>query len=149
MKKRLLLASLVFFSVGLVSAGSEADQQEQTLRKITFSTGATIQAEVADTEAKRRLGLMFRESLPQDRGMLFIFDQPDLYSFWMKNCRFPLDMIWLDQNKRIVSVTSNAPPCLSDPCPTYQPKGKALYVIEAVAGFANENGLLPGTEVKF
>lgn len=149
MQKRLLLAYLVFFSVGLASAGIEAGQQEQTLRKITFPTGATLQAEVADTAAKRQLGLMFRKSLPQDRGMLFIFDQPDVYRFWMKNCLFPVDMIWLDQNKRIISITSNAPPCLSDPCPTYQPTSKALYVIEAVAGFAIENELRPGMEVKF
>lgn len=149
MQKWLLLAYLVFFSVGLASSGIEAGQQEQTLRKITFPTGATIQVEVADTAVKRQLGLMFRKSLPQDRGMLFIFDQPDFYRFWMKNCLFPLDMIWLDREKRIVNVTSNAPPCLDDPCSTYQPKGKALYVIETVAGFANENGLLPGMEVKF
>ena len=149
MQKRLLLAYLIFCSVASASAGSNAGQQEQTLRKITFSTGATIQAEVADTVEKRQLGLMFRESLRQDRGMLFIFDQPDFYRFWMKNCRFPLDMIWLDQNKRIVSFTSNAPPCLGDPCPTYQPDEKALYVIETVAGFANEHGLRPGMKVKF
>ncbi len=149
MQKRLLFAYLLFFSVGLASAGIEAGQQEQTLRKITFSTGATIQAEVADTAVKRQLGLMFRKSLPQDRGMLFIFDQPDFYRFWMKNCLFPVDMIWLDREKRIVNVTSNVSPCLSDPCPTYQPTSKALYVIETVAGFANENGLRSGMEVKF
>jgi len=149
MQKRLLLASLVFFSVASASAGSETGRQEQALRKITFSTGAAIQAEVADTAVKRQLGLMFRKNLSQDRAMLFIFDQPDFYQFWMKNCLFPIDMIWLDQNKRIVNVTSNAPPCLSDPCPTYQPASKALYVIETVAGFANEKGLRPGMEVKF
>ena len=148
MQKR-LFTYLVFFSVGLAFAGIEAGGQEQTLRRITFSTGATIQAEVADTDAKRQLGLMFRKSLAQDHGMLFIFNQPDFYRFWMKNCRFPVDMIWLDQKKRIVDIKSNAPPCLDDPCPTYQPKEKALYVIETVAGFANENGLRPGMEVKF
>ncbi|HXC61610.1 MAG TPA: DUF192 domain-containing protein, partial [Nitrospiria bacterium] len=141
MQKWLLLAFLIFFSVASASAGSETGRQEQALRKITFSTGTTIQAEVADTEAKRQLGLMFRKSLPQDRAMLFIFDRPDLYYFWMKNCLFPIDMVWLDQKKRIVNVTSNVPPCLSDPCPTYQPASKALYVIETVGGFANENGL--------
>lgn len=149
MEKRRLFACLVFFSIGLASAGIEAGQQEQPLRKLTFPTDATLQAEVADTAVKRQSGLMFRKSLPQDHGMLFIFEQPDFYRFWMKNCLFPIDMIWLDQNKRIVSVTSNAPPCLSDPCPTYQPASKALYVIETVAGFANENGLRPGMEVKF
>jgi uncharacterized protein len=149
MQKPLLVAYLVFFLVGLASAGIEAAQQEQALRKISFSTTATIQAEVADTAAKRQLGLMFRKSLAKDRGMLFIFEHPDFYRFWMKNCRFPIDMIWLDQNKRIVYIRSNVPPCLDDPCPTYGPEKKASYVIETVAGFANENGLRPGMEVKF
>jgi uncharacterized membrane protein (UPF0127 family) len=149
MKKRLLWAFIIFLSAGPAFAGSGAVQKEQALRKIIFPTGATIQAEVADTGEKRERGLMFRESLGQDRGMLFIFDRPDVYRFWMKNCRIALDMIWLDQNKRIVSLTSNAPPCLGDPCPSYQPAGKALYVIETVAGFANENGLRPGMKVKF
>jgi uncharacterized membrane protein (UPF0127 family) len=81
--------------------------------------------------------------------MLFIFDRPDIYHFWMKNCRISLDMIWLDQNKRIISLTSNAPPCLGDPCPTYYPGEKALYVIETVAGFANEHEMKSGLTVKF
>lgn len=149
MQKRLLLAFLLFLSIAAAPAGINAGEQEAALRKITFSTGTTIQAEVADTAEKRELGLMFRESLGQDRGMLFIFDRPDIYRFWMKNCRFALDMIWLDRDKRIVSLTSNALPCLGDPCPTYQPDDKALYVIETVAGFAEEHGLRPGMKVKF
>jgi len=149
MRNRLLLAYLLFFLIAAASAGSDTGEQEAALRKIIFSTGVTIQAEVADTDAKRELGLMFRENLAQDRGMLFIFDRPAIYRFWMKNCRIALDMIWLDRNKRIVSFTSNAPPCAGDPCPTYHPDEKALYVIEAVAGFANEHGLKPGMEVKF
>ena len=92
---------------------------------------------------------MFRESLGEDRGMLFIFDRPEIYHFWMKNCRISLDMIWLDRDRKIVSLTSNAPPCLGDPCPTYHPDEKALYVIETVAGFAEEHGLRPGMKVKF
>ena len=149
MKKRLLLAYLLFFLVSSIFAGSDAGQQEQALRKITFPSGITIQAEVADTDAKRELGLMFRDSLGRDRGMLFIFDRPDIYHFWMKNCRISLDMIWLDPDKKIVDVTSNVPPCVSDPCPSYRPNEKALYVIETVAGFADEHGLRPGMKVKF
>jgi uncharacterized membrane protein (UPF0127 family) len=149
MRKRWVLVCLLFISVAAASAESGADKQESSLRKITFSTDLTIQAEIADTDAKRELGLMFRETLAKDRGMLFIFDRPDIYRFWMKNCRISLDMIWLDQSKRIVSVTSNAPPCTGDPCPTYYPGEKALYVIETVAGFANEHGLKPGMKVTF
>ena len=143
------MAYLLFISIAVAPAGSNAGEQEAALRKIIFSTGVTIQAEVADTDAKRELGLMCRENRAQDRGMLFIFDRPAIYRFWMKNCRIALEMIWLDQGKRIVSLTSNALHCLGDPCPTYQPNQKASYVIETVAGFVNEHRLKPGMEVKF
>ena len=149
MQKRTLIAFLVFFSMGWILPVLSADPQEPALRKITFPTGTAILAEVADTLPKRELGLMFRKSLAKDRGMLFTFEHPGLYHFWMKNCRLSLDIIWLDQKKRIVHIESNVPPCLSDPCPTYGPAEKTSYVIETVDGFANENGLRPGLEVKF
>ena len=149
MGQRLLLISLVFCLAGWVTPIFSATQQEQALRKITFPSGTTIEAEIADTLPKRQLGLMFRKSLANDRGMLFIFEKPDFYRFWMKNCRFPIDIIWLDEHKRIVYIKPNVPPCLDDLCPTFGSPKKASYVIEAVAGFANEQGLKPDMEVKF
>jgi len=149
MEKRLLLVSLVFYLAGWISPLTSIAQQDQALRRITFPSGTTIEAEIADTLPKRQLGLMFRTSLAKDRGMLFIFEKPDFYRFWMKNCRFPIDMIWLDQNKRIVYIKPNVPPCPDDPCPTFEAPQKASYVLETVAGFANEHGLKPGMETKF
>jgi len=72
---------------------------------------------------------MNRESLPQDAGMLFVFDTPGSYGFWMKNTLIPLDIIRLDQNFVVVD-TATMTPCTADPCPSYNHRGLALYVLE-------------------
>ncbi len=93
-------------------------------------------------------GLQFRTSLAQDAGMLFIFDQPLRYSFWMKDTLIALDMIWLDQEMRVVHVESNVPPCTEDPCASYSPSEPALYVLELNAGTASLINLKPGDRLQ-
>lgn len=93
-----------------------------------------FQSEVMATPQGREKGLMYRESMPEDQGMLFIFDQPGEYVFWMKNMTFPIDIVWLDEEKRVVHTELDVPPCLKDPCPLYAPQAKALYVLEIAAG---------------
>ncbi len=106
--------------------------------------------EVADTPSARHMGLMFREKLSAGTGMVFIFPVEALHRFWMKNCKFPIDMIWLNKGKVIVYTEQNVPPCKNDPCPDYGPKDKpALYVIETSAGFIKKEGLRVGMTVKF
>ncbi len=84
--------------------------------KLTYETTAiqigttTITAEIADTKKKRGLGLSGRSTLPADRGMLFIFDQPNKHGFWMKDMNFPLDIVWFDKNRTIVGITKNLQP---------------------------------------
>ena len=107
-----------------------------------------IQAEVVSAFAEREKGLMFRESLAVDRGMLFIFEEEGLYSFWMKNMRFPLDIIWLDLNKKIVDIKENVPPC-GESCEILNPGNKAKYVLEVNAGFAGRNKIKVGESVEF
>ena len=120
--------------------------------RATFADGAAVSLEIADTDAKRQRGLMFRETLGEGEGMLFIFDQPGFYPFWMQNCRIALDMLWLDEKFRIVSIAESVPPCrlpgcdppcASDACPTYPPaQGTvAKYVVEVAAGFAKRHGV--------
>ena len=93
---------------------------------------------------------MFRERLPAGGGMLFIFQEPGPYQFWMKNCKFPIDIIWLGKEKQIVYLSEKTPPCRSDPCPTYGPKQeKALYVLEVASGFAQKEKLKLGMKVRF
>ena len=123
-----------------------ADKRFVTVR---FQAGPKIEAEVADTPEKRSLGLMFREHLDPDRGMIFVFPGADYHRFWMKNCLFEIDMIWLDEKKKIVYHEENLPPCKDDPCPSYGPPAKALYVIETIGGFFKKMGLKNGMRVEW
>lgn len=90
--------------------------------------------EIADTAEKQNLGLMYRDFLGKDEGMLFIFGDEEIQSFWMKNTKIPLDMIFFDQNRNLVDYKKDASPCTSDICPSYISKGKAKYVLEINSG---------------
>jgi hypothetical protein len=100
--------------------------------------------ELADTQEKRTLGLMFRDSMPEDHGMLFIFPGETRRSFWMKNTRIALDIFYFDTNLTLVSVAENTPPCRISECPTYPSDGPANYVLELNAGKAVELGVKRG-----
>ncbi len=91
---------------------------------------------------------MFRESLPENHGMLFIFPVSEQHGFWMKNTFIPLDMLWLDENGVITDIQRDIQPCNSDPCPTYAPDAPGLYVLELAAGEANRLGLEEGDHLE-
>jgi uncharacterized membrane protein (UPF0127 family) len=105
--------------------------------------------EVAATPEARENGLMFRDVLPEGNGMFFIFEDASRYSFWMKNMNFPIDILWIDDDKRIVDVKPDVPPCQAEPCALYTPKLNARYVLEIPAGAAWANGLKAGTKITF
>jgi hypothetical protein len=109
--------------------------------KIYLPDGRAVTAELAVSDAERAQGLMFREKVLPDQGMLFVFEEEDYHAFWMKNTLIPLDMLWLDKDRRIVHIERNVPPCKADPCPSYPPKRPGLYVLELVAGGADLYGL--------
>jgi uncharacterized membrane protein (UPF0127 family) len=88
-----------------------------------------ISVEVVDTVVAMSEGLMYREELCENCGMLFVFKEEREHSFWMKNTLIPLDMVFIDDDYYIVDVLS-ADPCDMDPCPHYIPKAKAKYVLE-------------------
>ena len=81
---------------------------------------------------------MFVSEMPEDEGMLFIFEESGVYSFWMKNTLIPLDIIWLDEDKNIVFVKHNALPCKTEVCPSINPNASARYVLEINAGLAEK-----------
>lgn len=107
-----------------------------------------IQAEVAATEKTREKGLMFRKSMPEDKGMLFVFEKEDFHNFWMKNTRFPLDIVWIDSNKKIVDIYEYALPC-KDVCKTIAPQAEAHFVLEVNAGFTKKHGIKIGDALSF
>jgi uncharacterized protein len=134
-----------------LALSSHARTGQDGMVQISTPNGATIQAEIADTTEKRAKGLMYRDSLPKDRGMLFTFAEPQLWTFWMKNTRIPLDIIWMDGKKRIVHIERNVPTCsrTDDGCPQYQPNDNAMYVLELAAGVADALKLQRGSVLKF
>jgi uncharacterized membrane protein (UPF0127 family) len=106
--------------------------------------GERFIVEVVETPEKQALGLMFRDSIPDDHGMLFIFPLEGMRSFWMKNTRIPLDIIYFDAALKLVSVAEDARPCRTQRCPSYPSEGPAKYVLELNSGKAAELGLEPG-----
>lgn len=105
--------------------------------------------EIADTPEKQLTGLMFREFIPDDFGMLFIHESEDYRSFWMKNCRVSLDIIFLDRNKQVINIHFNVPPCEDEPCKTYKSERPAQYVLELRGNRAKELNLKPGDTIFF
>ncbi len=134
-----LLLILVFMSLG--SKGSYI--------RIFFPNGDTIIADLAKTEEDRMRGLMFRKTLNDDQGMLFVFEKEGLYSFWMKNMNFAIDIIWLDNFKRIVHLEREVPPCEKDPCPSYVTVLPAKYVLELKAGSIEKRKLKLYDQIDF
>ena len=110
--------------------------------------GERFTVEIADTREKQALGLMFRETMPDDHGMIFVFPVERMQSFWMKNTKIPLDIFYFDEDLKLVSVSENTPPCRTSRCPGYPSAGPAKYVLELNAGKAAELGAQPGDELK-
>lgn len=106
--------------------------------------GERFTVELAVTRDEQAMGLMFRESMPDDHGMLFIFDREAPRSFWMKNTRIPLDILYFDANLELVSVQHNVRPCAVQQCPGYPSTGPAQYVFELNAGKAKALGVERG-----
>jgi uncharacterized membrane protein (UPF0127 family) len=102
-----------------------------------------IEVDIAETDQERAQGLMNRESLEDDHGMLFIFPSPDRYAFWMKNMRIPIDIIWIDKDKRVVDIKSRVPPC-GEVCESMVPAKEALYVLELASGSVEDRHIKIG-----
>jgi len=109
---------------------------------------ACVNSEVADTAAKRAQGLMYRKELAENKGMLFVFDEEVLPGFWMQNMEFPLDIIWISKDKRIIGINTNALPC-RDFCESIVPPDKIKYALEVKAGFAEKNQVKTGDKADF
>ncbi len=111
-------------------------------------SGAEFSLEIADDPAKRQRGYMFRDEVGPHEGMIFVFDRPGRHTIWMKNCRVPLDIVWLDASFRVVYVAYEQPPCPADgPCIPIAPPEPAAYVLELAGGVARGEGLVPGDAI--
>ena len=136
----LTVATLAFASLGDASPA---------VIPLTLPSGTVLQVEVMVKDEDRAMGLMFRPSLPKDRGMLFIFERPDFHGIWMKNCKFPIDIVWLDEERKVAHVAESVPPCKAEPCPVYSPLRRAAYVVELNAGVARREKAVLGSTFSF
>jgi len=132
--KSLLIALLVIVSA-CVSSQQYVD-----------AGGTRIQVEIANEPGEWSKGLMYRESMPQDSGMLFVFPDEAPRSFWMKNTLIPLDMIFIDSSGIITSISRNVLPCKTLVCESYYGTGK--YVLEVNGGFSDASGLKEGDKLR-
>lgn len=108
-----------------------------------------IMVEIADNDRSRAIGLSSKNSLLEDEGMLFVFEKEGRYGFWMWRMKFPIDIIWIDHDQRVIDISRNLPTCSKRPCPSYQPVNDTLYVVEVTAGFADRYDITNKTLVFF
>lgn len=118
-------------------------------QRIILPDNFVVSVEVAAVEELRSQGLMYRDQLAENRGMIFLFPQAGEYPFWMKNTLIPLDMIWMDAQHRIVHIAHDVQPCKADPCPNYPPNAQASSVLELAAGVAAKHHLADGNVLRF
>ena len=110
--------------------------------------GERFEVEVADDDAERARGLMFRDALAPGHGMLFIHDREEPQAYWMKNTKIALDILYFDNGRKLVSQQRDVPPCsLGDRCPSYPSNAPARYVLELNAGEAARLKLQDGAEL--
>ncbi len=109
--------------------------------------GERFSVEIADTTDKQSLGLMFRDEMPADHGMLFIFPKEAPRSFWMKNTRIALDIMYFDKDLNMVSASLDTQPCRVSRCPSYPSIAAAMYVLELNAGTAEKLAVGPGSRM--
>ena len=174
MKKRhsysgyVLIGVLVLFAVGYVLRPFLAKREESAVASISseaapvVATGFVkegevrflqngkilkkIDVEIAENDAERQKGLMFRAYMPDSVGMLFVFEQPEPQGFWMRNTPISLDIIYVDENKKIVSIQKNAVPYSEQNLPSF---GNAQYVVEVNGGYCDKHGIKAGDLVSF
>ncbi|MGD0171650.1 MAG: DUF192 domain-containing protein [Halobacteriota archaeon] len=127
------------------SSATTALKAPTTYRVTVGST--TVYAEAADTPAKREMGLMNRTYLNEDAGMLFIFPTQQQQTFWMKNMRIPLDIVFITADNHVLEIYASVPPCTSDPCALYTSSAPIQYALEVNSGFCSRNGIASGDPV--
>lgn len=141
-----LLISLLFLFVSSPAFSKGAQFEKKKIRL----AGKTITVEVADTNERRARGLMFRTELPEDQGMLFIFDREQPLSFWMKNTLIPLSIGYFDKQKKLIDVQEMEPAVAGEISPrSYPSKRPGQYALEMPKGWFTKHKVILGTTFAF
>jgi uncharacterized membrane protein (UPF0127 family) len=158
----LLVASMAGISLFILgnSSANHTDSQNflsgisipvnRYLKAFVSVNGFKLIADLAVTQDQQTKGLAVRNQMNEGEGMLFVFQYPSRQSFWMKDMKFPIDIIWLDANRSVVYIVPNLEPCPSrGNCPGYLPDRDSLYVLETAAGFSHRHNVTVGTKANF
>ena len=161
----LLIAAVMLYlypGLKIMPAGKESQPQQTLIQEdtraginsypqvnITVNDQILI-ADISATPEQRTKGLSVKDTLAENEAMLFVFDVEAEHRFWMKDMKFPIDIIWISSDKIVVDIEHNLQPCdLGIFCSTYEPEGDSLYVLETVGGFAGKYRVVKGTPVEF
>lgn len=161
----LLIAGIVLYlypEIMIMIEGKESQLQQtpdqEQIRTVSDSypqVNVTVNhqiliADISATNELRTRGLSVKDALAEDEAMLFVFDIEGEHRFWMKDMKFPIDIIWISSDKNVVDIEHNLQPCdLGLFCPSYEPEGDSLYALETVGGFAGKYRVVKGTPVEF
>jgi uncharacterized membrane protein (UPF0127 family) len=159
-----VVAAVLYFTPAITSmlGGQEREQQENITgeemtsksngyRQVNVTVnGLVLVTDISATNEQRAKGLSGKEGLAENEAMLFVFSNEAKHTFWMKDMKFPIDIIWIDSDNTIVHIEHNLQPCGTVVlCPTYRPNDDSLYVLETVGGFAEKHDIVKGTRVEF
>jgi uncharacterized membrane protein (UPF0127 family) len=144
---------LVSLCLGLAACSNDSTSVEDyDARSVTLPDGTTVKAEVMMNPTDMARGMMFRDTFPEGRGMLFIHSSEDNHRYFMYQVKIPLDMVWMDKTRRVIEVAENVPPCKTakaSECPTYGGERLSMFVLELPAGYARKHGIREGALLQF
>lgn len=146
-------AAVIVGIIGIYSIPSDSKLESVEFPRGTIKVDETVlEVQIADDESKRIRGLMFQDPLPYDQGMIFVFDEPGVYSLWMLNMQFSLDMIWFDEQGNVVHIEQDIPPCETPTeimaCQSIVPSGEAKYILEVTSGFVDQFGITKDSKME-
>lgn len=155
MKKKYLPFIIIISFLLIIFSLIEEPREDLTLNgiqniKYVKIAGQSIKVDLALTKDAQSMGLSGREGLDSDEGMLFVFKYSLSHPFWMKDMNFPIDIIWISEDLKVVYIKKDARPELYPEI--YEPKGEeqySRYVLEVVSGFSDKNNLKEGDRVEF
>ena len=147
MRKRTVAAAILVIA-GIALLASYYFYPQSKTARILFA-GVVLNVDLATTPSEQQQGLSGRDSMLPDHGMLFVFQQPGQWGFWMIEMKFPLDIIWFDANRHVIFIEQDLAPCTPNLCPVFTPTANALYVLEVNAGFVRTHAVKLGDTFNF
>lgn len=138
---------IIFFALGFFLISRSSKNFLPSEIQYVKVGGVDVKVDLALTALEQTRGLAGRTEFPEKSGMLFVFDRPGEYYFWMQGMNFPIDIIWIGEGMQVIYIKKNAG--LENPLQTYGPKQNSKYVLEVVSGFSDKYGLKEGDKVEF